>query len=189
MRKFVADATFVKQDFTISRLPKADYENCVFTDCQFQEGYLDNQQFVECQFIDCDLTNANIAHTQFNTVLFHGCKLVGLHFELCDPLLFSATFNSCNLSLSCFYEMELSKMEFVDCKMHGTDFGMTNLSSSIFDGCDLKNALFENTNLRNTNFSTAINYSIDPNRNSIKKAIFNSQGLSGLLKIYDIVIV
>ncbi|MGD1947561.1 MAG: pentapeptide repeat-containing protein [Croceivirga sp.] len=189
MRAFFADQTHVKKDFQKIHLQKGDYENCTFEGCQFQEGLLDNQNFVECRFIDCDLTNANISHTQFNSVVFEGCKLVGIQFDTCAPLLLRLSFKECNLSLSRFYDMQLPSTHFTDCKLHQVDFGYTNLSKSIFTNCDFKDALFENTNLSAADFSTAFNFNIEPTQNNIKKALFSAYGLMGLLKKHDIVMV
>ena len=188
MNEFVQGKQFEKKDFRIHKLPKADYEYCRFSDCQFQEGYLDNQHFVECVFENCNLTNSNIAHTQFNDVVFKGCKLVGLHFETCDPLLFNFQFEGCNLSLASFYEMVLANTHFEECTLHQTDFTLTDLTNSQFNQCDLKNAVFDNSNLTGVDFSSATNFSIDPNQNTIKKAKFNRASLIGLLKKYDIVV-
>jgi hypothetical protein len=50
----------------------------------------------------------------------------------------------------------------------------------------LLNAKFENTLLEKTNFETAYNFSIDPERNKIKKAKFALAGVPGLLHKYNI---
>ncbi len=79
---FVADQYFKNTDFTKDRLPRADYEECIFEGCQFQNGFLDNQNFVDCTFLDCNLSNANVAHTIWNNVQFEDCKMVGLALRL-----------------------------------------------------------------------------------------------------------
>ena len=188
MRDFFADKTIVKKDFRIQRLPKGDYENCHFQDCQFQEGFFDNQSFVECVFQDCDLTNANIAHTQFNEVTFKGCKLVGIHFETCDQMFSRLQFEGSNLSLSSFFEMDMSNTLFKNCKLHQVDFANTILSDVVFEDCDLADAVFDGSHLERADFTSGFNFTIDPSKNSIKKAKFTKEGLIGLLKKYDIVV-
>ncbi|MEO0571905.1 MAG: pentapeptide repeat-containing protein [Bacteroidota bacterium] len=189
MRDFFADKKWVKKDYRDHRLPKGDYENCTFEDCQFQEGFLDNQHFVECQFLDCDLTNTNIAHTQFNDVVFEGCKLVGIRFETCDPLLSSFQFKGCNLSLASFYKMDMSNTVFCNCKLQKVDWTLTNLTNTKFKDCNLENAIFESSILEEADFTSAFNFNIDPTRNTIKKSKYNKEGLIGLLKKYDLVVV
>jgi len=48
--------------------------------------------------------------------------------------------------------------------------------------------MFENTNLQKVDLRSAINYSINPEINQIKKAKFSASGLRGLLEKYDIVV-
>ena len=188
MRDFFADKVFLKQDFTTQKLPKGDYENCTFEDCQFQEGFLDNQLFVESQFVNCNMTNTNITNTQFNSVVFTDCKLIGVRFETCNPQLFAMRFERSNLSLASFYEMDIGKTLFQDCRLHQVDFAQADLTGCKFPGCDFENAIFESTILHGADLSEAHNFNIDPTQNNIKKARFSQKGLIGLLKKYDIVV-
>ena len=188
MRDFVADTTFEGQDYREKRLPKGDYENCTFINCKFQNGYLDNYHFVDCEFVDCDLTNANVAHSQFNVVVFKKCKLVGVHFENCDPLFLSLRFYECNLELASFYELELPNTLFDSCVLQQTDFVGAVLTQAKFPNCNLEGAQFEGTALQKADFTTALNFTIDPTKNQLQKARFQSHGLIGLLKKYDIVV-
>ena len=55
-----------------------------------------------------------------------------------------------------------------------------------FINCDFSGAVFENTILEKADLRTAINYSIDPEINRLKKAKFSMPGLIGLLDKYDI---
>ena len=84
--------------------------------------------------------------------------------------------------------MHLPNIEFYNCKLHQTDFTDAHLKQAKFLDCDLENAIFENTNLEQADFTSAINFSIDPSVNSLKKTRFDKDGLIGLLKKYDIVV-
>lgn len=183
---FVSDQTFKNQNYAQTRLPKGEYENCVFMGCDFSNGYLDNQNFTECEFIDCNLSNANIAHTVFNDVSFSLCKMIGLKFETLNAFLLSFSFNSCTLNLSSFYQMQLKNMRFVECKLIETDFAETNLTKALFDNCDMKNTVFENSILLEADLRTAYNLNLDPEKNRIKKAKFSKVGALGLLTKYGI---
>jgi len=66
------------------------------------------------------------------------------------------------------------------------DLTECDLASAVFDHCDLAGATFENTILEKADLRTSFNYSIDPERNRVKKAKFSLQGLPGLLNKYDI---
>ena len=185
---FIADRHFLQKDFRLQRLAKADYDNCVFENCQFQGGFLDNQHFVECTFTNCDMTNTNIANSQFNDVTFNGCKMVGIDFETCDTLLLTLAFNDCNLSLASFQAIDITGTSFENCVLHQVDFSETVLKKCTFGHCDFQNATFVRTDLSYTNLVSSFHFTIDPTQNTLKKARFNESGLIGLLKKYDIVV-
>ncbi len=185
---FVSDQTFKNQNYTKNRLPKGEYENCVFEGCDFSNGYLDNQNFLECEFIDCNLSNANITHTTLNEIHFSHCKMMGLKFESLNDFILSLTFDHCILNMSSFYQMQLKNQLFVHCKLIETDFTEADMTNTIFDHCDLQHALFENSVLEKVDFRTASNLSFNPEKNKIKKAKFSKESALGLLGQYDIVI-
>ena len=70
--------------------------------------------------------------------------------------------------------------------MQEVDFEDCDLTNAGFINCNLAAAIFVNTILEKADFRSSYNYSIDPERNRIKKAKFSSIGLAGLLNKYDI---
>ncbi|MCY1548167.1 hypothetical protein D9M68_842610 [compost metagenome] len=70
--------------------------------------------------------------------------------------------------------------------MEGVDLGECDLTEALFDRCDLQNAIFDNTLLEKADLRTASGFSIDPERNKLKKAKFAQSGLAGLLYKYQI---
>ena len=101
-------------------------------------------------------------------------------------IVFSVSFNSCILNFSSFFKLKLKSTQFVNTNLQEVDFSGANLSLAKFDNCNLLGATFDGTNLEKADFRTAHNYTIDPEINQIKKAIFSAQGLAGLLGKYDI---
>jgi uncharacterized protein YjbI with pentapeptide repeats len=97
-------------------------------------------------------------------------------------------FINCILDLSSFTSVKLPKVKFKDSELKEVDFSEADLSGCVFDHCNLDRAIFDRTNLTRANFSNAINYSLDPGKNMVKKAVFSLNGLPGLLGKYDIVI-
>ena len=188
-KPFIADKTFKGQDFSETRLPQGEYENCRFEGCNFSRGFLDNQNFMECQFVDCNLSNANIVNTTFKEVEFDLCKMMGLRFETCNTFLIEFLFSGCDLSYSSFYEMTLNKQKFLNCNLTSTDFSSAQLKEVSFQNCNMLNAVFNNTDLEKSDFTSAKNYSIDPERNKLKKAKFSLNEIKGLLHKYEITIV
>jgi len=66
------------------------------------------------------------------------------------------------------------------------DFTESDLTGSFFEDCDLQKAIFLNTNLEKVDFRSSINFSIDPEKNRIRKAKFSRIEIVGLLNKYDI---
>jgi len=186
--RYIPNQNFKGQDYTKIRLPKGEYDNCLFEGCDFSNGYLDNQNFLECEFVDCNLSNVNIAHTTLNEVHFSHCKMIGLKFESLNDFILSFTFDHCILNMSSFYQMQLKNQLFNHCKLIKTDFTEADMTYVVFDHCNLQSVLFENTVLEKADFRTAFNLSFNPEKNKIKKAKFSKENALGLLGQCDIVI-
>jgi len=186
--QFIDDQTFKSINFNQTTLQKGSYENCQFLDCNFATVSLAGSKFIDCQFADCDFSNAKLTETGIQNSAFEACKLIGLRFDSCVFFLFAGTFKNCRLDFSSFYRVDLTKSNFEDCSLKGVDFASANLSKVALKKCDLTNAIFEQTNLVETDFSTAINFNIEPTDNQLSKAKFSVYGLPNLLKKYNLTI-
>ncbi len=71
-------------------------------------------------------------------------------------------------------------------QLHEVDFTECDLTEATFDRCDLLGAIFDNTIIEKADFKTSFNYSLDLEKNRIKKAKFSLDGITGLLDKYDI---
>jgi fluoroquinolone resistance protein len=114
--------------------------------------------------------------------------MLGLHFMNCNPFLFTVDFDNCSLNVSSFYKMRLKKLRFKNSSLYDVDFTEADLTDAVFDNCDLAMATFDNTILEKADFLSAYNFSIDPEKNRMKKAKFPASGLAGLLDKYQLVI-
>jgi fluoroquinolone resistance protein len=188
MEQLFTDITFEKKDFTQDALKKGEYESCIFKHCELSNTSLLDTAFVDCEFIDCNLSLAKLSGSLLRDVKFKGCKMLGLHFETCNQFGLSFTMEDCTVNHSSFYQTKLKKTIFKNVVMQEVDFTGCDLTASVFTNCDLLRATFDNTTLEKVDFRTAFNYSIDPERNRIKKAKFSVNGLHGLLAKYDITI-
>ncbi|MGQ3087214.1 pentapeptide repeat-containing protein [Flavobacterium sp.] len=65
----------------------------------------------------------------------------------------------------------------------------TDLTGVLFDNCNLHKAVFVDSIANKADFSTSYNFSIDPERNKLRRARFSQDGLKGLLEKYEIVVV
>ena len=80
---------------------------------------------------------------------------------------------------SSFKGSKLKDSHFTNTILKGADFSDVDLSGTVFHNCDLCNG----------DFSTAVQYDIDPRTNKIKKAKFSFPEAVGLLRAFDITIV
>ncbi|MFD2148495.1 pentapeptide repeat-containing protein [Mucilaginibacter antarcticus] len=140
-------------------------------------------------FDNCNLSMMKLDRSTLNNVSFKDCKILGVNFSAAEDFLFTVAFESCSLDYSSFMRKKMPKTVFKKSSLKEVTFTQANLAGSVFDDCNLLETVFRQTNLTSVNFSTALNYIIDPELNTMKKAIFSSHGLEGLLFKYDLKIV
>ena len=186
--QFIEDQSFKGIDFTSTPLQAGQYEACTFTDCNFLNADLSRIRCIDCNFLDCNLSTAKLIETSFQGVTFTACKLLGLRFDTCSTFAFSVRFERCQLQYAVFYQQNLSKTVFEDCELQDVDFTACNLQAASFSHCNLHRAVFEDTNLKQSDFRGAINFTINPERNTMTRAKFNAASLSGLLTKYQLII-
>lgn len=180
--------TFEKENYTVDSLPKGDYDGCKFVSCDFSGSTLSIVNFVECTFEDCNLSNVDVKSTTFNDVVFEASKCLGVDFSQCNDFLMSFHFKNCQLDYCNFQRLNLSKTKFDSCSLIETDFTDSVLKQASFCDSDLKRAVFHNSNLEKCDFRNVKNLIIDPNRNKLKKAIFDQNSVRALLSNLDIVV-
>ena len=185
-KSLIEDKVYEKLNFKEQELEKGDYENCTFVNCIFAGANISGINFASCTFKNCDMTMVKLGKTAMRNVSFKSCKLMGLPFDNCNEFLFSVDFEDCILNLSSFYKVNLKKTKFRNCKLHEADFSRADLNGAVFDNCDLMGTMFDNTVLESADLRSAYNYSIDPEKNRIKKAKFSLRGIAGLLDKYAI---
>lgn len=81
-----------------------------------------------------------------------------------------------------FMDLEMNDTSFVRCNLSHADFSCATCKACLFSECNLNNARFEDSILDNSDFSTALDFVIDPMKNSIKNAIFIHQNILGLVQ-------
>lgn len=188
MGAYILQQKFTEVQYGRDALNLHEFENCTFERCDFSACNFIGVTFIDCTFKDCTFTGAKINHVAFRTVHFEHCLMQDINFSMCDKLIFEMHFTHCILDFSKFYTLKVRRMSFTDCSMIAVDFMKADLTEAIFDRCDLYKAVFSNTILEKSDLRTAVNFSIDPEKNKIKKAMFTVQNVKGLLDKYGIVV-
>ncbi len=163
-----------------------EYEDCTFSNCNFENVDLSGIKFSTCTFVDCNISLAKLRNTTLQDIRFISCKMMGLQFDTCNTFGISFYFENCHLQHSTFVKMKIKGTIFKNCQLQETVFAEADASQVIFDQCNLTSAIFDRTLLEKADFRTAFNYTINPEINRIKKAKFSLQGLEGLLQKYQI---
>jgi uncharacterized protein YjbI with pentapeptide repeats len=164
------------------------YEQCRFEGLDLSNAHLSNAHFLECTFADCNLANAFLKNSKLNNVVFVGCKLMGLDFSTCSPFAFEVRFQDSLLDLAVFHNQKLKKTRFDSCRLHETHLVLCDLTQAVFNHCDLALARFSECNLTQADFSTSDNLTLNPEDNTLKKAVFSMYQLPALLEKYELVI-
>lgn len=180
------DKTFEKSVLIDGQINDREFDGCTFRNCDFSGSTFSGCTFVDCEFLDCNLSMAKFPKTGLKTAVFRNCKLLGIRFDACDDFLFNVSFFDSTLDYSWFIGKKMPKTLFSNASLKGVNFSNADLSSSDFAGSDLADAVFDETKLDGADCSSARNYRIDPQFNSLKKAKFSLDGLHGLLDKYQI---
>ena len=183
------DKTFISQSFTGQIMRGGEYNNCTFKKCDLKESQFVQTKFIDCVFEECDLSMMKWDRSALNNVVFKHCKILGVNFSHCADFLFSVQFESSILDYSSFMGKKMHKTKFLKSSLKETTFTQADLSGSVFDECNLLDTVFRQTNLTSVNFSTAYDFIIEPELNTINKAIFATHSLPGLLHKYNLKIV
>lgn len=165
-----------------------EFRRCVFMNMDLTGIRLTGTILSECEFTGCNLSLANLSGSSLQTVLFKDCKLSGVRFDQCSTFLFIAGFRNCLLDRAVFSRMKMKKTEFIKCSMKDADMSGCDLTGALFDLCDCERTNFDGAVMDKADLRTAFNFSIDPEKTKLKKALFTSSGIAGLLDKYDIVI-
>ena len=178
--------TFEKVDYSEKELRGREFISCIFKNCNFERSDLSGNDFLDCDFENCNFSLVKLKQTGLKNVKFTGCTMTGIDFSPCNDFLFEVNFNSCLLDYSAFQKKKMKKTKFTDCSIREAHFTDVDLTAAIFQNCDLTNTYFQKNILEKTDFTSARNFTIDPEQNKMKKAKFSIGSLPGLLGKYDL---
>jgi uncharacterized protein YjbI with pentapeptide repeats len=170
-----------------------EFEGCRFTGCCFLESRFEICHFVDCVFDSCDLGLVVVSGCTFAAVRFRNCQLLGINWTAASwpkvGLLRAIGFENCCLNHSTFFGLSLREMDIIDCQARDVDFAEADLTRANLSGTDLAQSRFLNTNLTETDLELALNYSIAPNQNLLKRTRVTLPEAMALLRGLDIELV
>jgi uncharacterized protein YjbI with pentapeptide repeats len=129
---------------------------------------------------------ASVKTCKLQDTIFSECKIIGVDFSDCDPLLLSMKFDNCTIQSCSFSQMKLEGTIFQKSIIKECSFIETDLTSASFHGCDLSGTIFNNTILNKADFSEASNYQINLINNQLKQAKFTLPDAIALLEMMGI---
>ena len=185
----IEDQTYQPDELFLDLAKLYHFENCQFNACSFANTSLASYQFTDCVFTSCDLSNSNLLDTNFAEVNFIDCKLLGLNFDACNPLLLQMSFESSNLSYSVFQNLKLKPTLFKHCNLTEVDFTQTQLSESRFIDCQLFNTVFQNALLESTQLIDCLGINVDICNNYVKGMALSLNSVEEFLSQYGISII
>lgn len=187
MIRYTANRTF-KEAFKTEDIMYTDFENCFFDGCDFTTCNFTGVVFIDCIFKDCNFASAKIHYVALRGAAFTACDFTDVNFAMVNPLLFDISFTDCVLDYAKFYTLKLSRTVFTNCSIVASDFMASDLTDAIFDHCNLHKTVFIDTIANKADFTTSFNFTIDPEKNKLKKAMFSKDGLIGLLAKHEIIV-
>ena len=188
MSEFIYDKAYDHITLSQYQLCNNEYENCTFTHCDFTQCNFTGALFVDCTFKHCKFKEAKIGHVGLRNALFIDCDFTSVNFAMTDQVIYEFHFTNCLLDYAMFYKLKLKGIQFTNCSMVSVDFMESDLTEALFDHCNLRLAVFSGTNLTKADLYSSENFSINPEKNKLKKAIFSNENVRGLLDSYEIII-
>jgi fluoroquinolone resistance protein len=185
---FIEDEVWKDVDGNNKSFTEITFEKCIFQNCIFTNTIFHKCLFVDCSFSSSDLSMSKWSETTIKNVQFEDSKLTGIDFSLKRNKLSRLSFKGCNLNYCIFSGLDMQKHEYINCSIRNADFTQSNLNNTSFLDCNLADARFFKTDLRKVNFTTATNFSIDPENNTLTKAVFSYTNVLNLLDKYDLII-
>jgi uncharacterized protein YjbI with pentapeptide repeats len=162
-----------------------EFEHYRFVNCDFSGARL---LFADCLFERCNLSSALLTNTALQNVAFAECKLLGVPFSAYRDMLFAVCFDYCHLGYASFAGRKRPGTRFAQWTFLEADFTNADLSQAVFQACCLPSATFHGTLLTGADFTSATEFTIDPEANELRPARFALEGLPDLLSTYDLLV-
>ena len=179
--------TFAKLSLSSEAIQAKTFEECIFENSRFINCSFEKSRFLSCRFHGCVISAVNVLSCRFLRPVFRKCKVLGIDWTKVT-FLREPEFYDCQIDLSNFRMLKISKAKIINCEAKEVEFAETDFTGAIFTGTDFEKSRFFKTNLTGADLRGAKNYNIDITNNIIKKAKFSYPEAMSLLNALDITI-
>ena len=181
------DVTFTALDARDAVVENREFNGCTFTGAQFAGAQFLRCKMLDCKFLNCDLSNVSFKDSTLRDVTFEDSKLLGTNWTKLAVLAHLICRRSV-LNLANFSGVDLRRSRFEACTAREADFGHANLTEAYCQDTDFQGARFLDTNFTKADLRNALNYSIRPGDNLLKKTRFSLPEATSLLYGLDIIL-
>lgn len=121
--------------------------DCELPNAQLSGAKIKRWVFEGCIFKDSDLSNVIMESCIFDQCQFIRCRLIGSDWSQSQSRVQKLSFQGCDLSLSNFSGVDLTRAEFIDCKCLEVDFSGGLLKRCVFVNTHVTDSTFDHANL------------------------------------------
>jgi len=164
------------------------YESCRFSDCTFDDTNLSEITFEDCTFTRCSFKRCGFKNTRLQDIRFEECEFLDIDFQDSAAILRKMTFDRCRIELSGFRDGGFEGMVMRSCQLTEVDFEYARCSNGDWRGSRFQRCIFEQTDLEDCDLRETQGLRMRPDRNFLKGAKFDPDGLYGLLAHHGIVL-
>jgi len=164
------------------------FMDCQFISCRISDSKLTASNFRNCRFQDCELTLLKVANAGFSNCEFKNTMLQGINFSESTNSLFYSDFLDCEIRHCFFSNMDLKKKVFTGSRFRDCEFFKIDFRDANFKKAEFTETPFSECDLRKADFTEARGYTIHPEQNKLRGAIFSAPDVLALLAPLGIVI-
>ena len=185
---------FKKVVLRAGRINRVEFHACAFIKCTLCETIFETCRFIDCTFKGCDLSLANLKGSTFQNTRFTDSQIIGVDWTQTTwtnhkaLLVRPVDFQACALNHSTFMGLSMRHMQLEKCVAHDVSFEESDLTRANCTFTDFTGSRFQRTNLTEADFTSATNYTISPQLNTLKKTKFSLPEAMALLYGLDIIL-
>ena len=182
-KQYYQGETFENPDPAL--LQDAEFNDCTFTGCRWDNVRVRNCTFLSCTFQHCSWSSVVFSFCQMRDAWFTGCAFRSIAWgglqgrsALVQPF---GKAERCEFRYNEFSGMSFVNFDFSGCRFGDCIFDECRLAGADFRGVPLGHTQFSRCDLQKADFREATDYAIDPSANQMQGARFSFPDVVALL--------